>query len=151
MTITIDSEPTGILKRDLIERAFQIMGMGGYEFGREPEEVASALGTLESLMAEAETDFGLLGYAYSDEAGDGAEASGLARADVNGVVGMLAEAIASEHGKALAPEAVKWITKAVAGLKARYATIPTMPYSARTPGGAGRRFGLGHYLVDDTA
>ncbi len=150
MTIIIDATPTGILKRDLIERAFGLLGMAGYEFGREPEEITFALGELESLMAEAETDFGIVGYAYSDEPGDGAEASGLARADVNGVAAMLAEAIASINGKTLSPEANRKIAKAISGLKARYATIPTMPFAARTLGGMGRR-GYGHYLIDDTA
>lgn len=151
MTIIIDSEPTGILKRDLIERAFGLLGMAGYEFGREPEEISFALGELESLMAEWETDFGFTGYAYSDEQGDGAEASGIARADENGVAAGLAEAIASINAKTLSPEATRKIAKAIAGLKARYAAIPTMPFAAHTPGGMGRRFGYGHYLADDTA
>ncbi len=151
MTIIIDSEPTGTLKRDIIERAFGLLGMAGYEFGREPEEVSFALGELESLMAEVETDFGIIGYAYTDEEGDGAEASGLARSDINGVAAMLAEAIASINGKTLSPEAIRKIGRAVSALKARYASIPTMPYAARTVGGMGRRWGFGHYIVDDTA
>lgn len=149
MTITIASDPSGPLKRDIVERAFGLLGMAGYEFGREPEEVAFAIGELETLMAEWETDFGFTGYAYSDEAGDGAEASGIARADVNGVAAGLAEAIAAINGKTLSPEANRKIARAVAGLKARYASIPTMPYG-RTIGGMGRRYS-GPFLIDDTA
>ena len=149
MTIIIASDPTGILKRDIIERAFTMLGMAGYVFGREPDEIAYALGELNSLMAEWEAEGIGLGYAYTDELGSGEEASGIARADINGVVCGLTEAIAAAQGKTLPPEAMKRITKSIMSLRARYATIPKMPFAARTQSGLGNR-GRRTFLARDT-
>ena len=50
MTLIITIDPGGQSKGEIIELAFELCGLPGYEFGREPEEVNAALRHMNAQM-----------------------------------------------------------------------------------------------------
>lgn len=139
MTIVIHIPDGGVLKRDILEMAFEDCRLAGYEFERSPEEVASALRKLNALMAEWKAHQGIdLGYAQpAYGAGDASDASGIPQSAMNAVASYLALRIAPQMGKALAPEAKANLARAFSLLQAEHASVPSMPMGRNTPRGSG--------------
>lgn len=127
------------LKRDIVERAFGRLGMAGYEFGRSAEEVTEALGLLDDMMADwpysAITSYEQPAYG----SGSADQGAGIAPADRQAVIAGLALRLAPLMGRDLTPPAMAILAKAEAGLRARYAAIPSMPFASDTPAGMGNR------------
>lgn len=140
MTISITIDPGGRTKGEIIELAFELCGLPGYEFGREPEEVNAALRHLNAQMKR--WPWTMVTYeqpTYGQGAGE--DPSGVPDDAVDAVAGELAKRLASIHGKALSDEAKSSIKQAYDVFLATYApaNVPTMKYPNKTPRGMGNR------------
>ena len=140
MTIVLPIDTGGPLKRDLVEGAYEKAGSAGYEFARTPEEIASAVRNLNTMMAESPWD--QLGY-YRPTNGQGSaeEESGIPDFAQSAVTMELALRIAPGMGAALSPDATKAHALARENLIARLATVPVMPrLQPNVPGQGNRRY-----------
>lgn len=136
-TITLYGGP---LKRDLINRAYGILGQSFTEFEIEPEEYDAGLMCLNDVMAALEDDYGLaLGYNYPPN-GNGSpdDESGIPRSAVKAVSYQVAQALAPSIGKALPADALAQLSITLAHLLSK-AVIPQMEMGRGTPRGAGNR------------
>lgn len=139
-TIVIDGGYLGRPKGELIDSAFATCGLASSEYEIAPEETILALVRLNAMMAQWEADGLVLGYNHPDYLeGNAAERSGIASANEDAVVGMLALRIAPHIGKQIAPEIRADIDRAYRSMLNRYATIPTMVMPRHTPRGTGSR------------
>lgn len=140
MTISITIDPGGRTKGEIIELAFELCGLPGYEFGREPEEVNAALRHLNAQMKR--WPWTMVTYEQPTY-GQGApeDPSGLPDNAVDAVAGELAKRLASIHGKTLSPHALKSITQAYDIYLGTYApaNVPTMKFPNKTARGMGNR------------
>ncbi len=137
MSITIPT-PAGPEKRRIIEMAFGKCTLAGYEFGRTAEETNDALSELNAMMLEH--PFSALGYVQPVYGiGSAEDLSGIPDDTLAAVATQLALRIAPNMGKSLSPEAQTAIQRSMDYLQAKVATIPTMPFAAHTPRGAGGR------------
>lgn len=134
-------------KRDLIERAYEEMGMAGYEFEISPEEDASALRKLQSMMAELEENENIsLGFYFVENGyGSVADPSGIPAGAVNAIATLLGFRLAPSQGKAMAGESKAALSRAMTLLRGKYTTIPSMMLGRQTIRGAGSRWGRGWY------
>jgi hypothetical protein len=138
MPVTLTINVAGRPKRDIIEMAFEFCGSAGYEFGRTPEEIASALRELDAMMAEEPWD--QLGYdpaIYGS--GRPEDPSGLANSSISAVSKYLGLRIAPGMGATLSPAANAALTRSYNLLFASIATIPTQPLAPNTVRGSGAR------------
>lgn len=139
-TIVIDGGYLGRSKGELIDSAFSICGLSSAEYEIQPEETILALKRLNGMLAQWEADGLLLGYNGPDYLdGNAAERSGIAAADEEAVVGMLALRLAPHIGKQIAPEVRADIDRAYRSLLNRNATIPSQITAYHTPRGTGHR------------
>lgn len=146
--MTIIPIPSGPTNREIIDRAWQVVGVSDAMFGRTPEEYATGILALGGMMLEWPYD--LLGFDIEDAAGLRVEQeSGIERKWLDAVAHGLAERIASAIGRPLPPLTMK--TKAV--LYSRLCSLQTIPDYQRAPGtfyGAGQRRPGGLAIVDST-
>jgi hypothetical protein len=142
--------PSGPTNREIIDRAYQVLGVSDAMFGRTDEEYASAIIPLSGMMFEY--PYSALGYIYEDEAGLRVEEeSGIPRANMEAVAYGLAERIAPTIGKSLSPEAVKAGARLFSALHALVATIESQDLADGTPAGAGNRMlGRTYFNTCDT-
>lgn len=130
--------PSGPTNREIIDRAWQVVGTADAMFGRTPEEYASGVLVLGGMMLE--WPYSLLGFDVEDAAGLRVEQeSGIERKWLDAVAHGLAERIAPMIGKTLSPHAMK--TKAI--LYSRLCAleeIPAFKHAAGTIRGAGSRW-----------
>lgn len=124
---------TGRTKRDIIEMMREFCGQAGFEFELTPEEAASDVRLLDTMMAE--WPWNLTGYSRGLSLPD--EPSGLAEVDVPAVFMELALRRAPGLGKSLSPEARAAMARSNAALHARYSTILTQPLAQNTVRGSG--------------
>lgn len=130
--------PSGPTNREIIDRAYQVIGLSDAMFGRTPEEYASAMLPLGGMMLE--WPYSLLGYIYEDAAGIRAEEeSGIARQWLDAVAYALAERLAPTIGKSLAPEARKVKNGLYSRLCTEVAAIPVAEFADGTARGAGSK------------
>lgn len=140
---------TGRPKRDIIEMMREFCGQAGFDFEMTPEEVASDLRLLDTMMAEH--PFNLMGYdAATYGSGLPEEPSGLAEIDVQAVVTSLALRRAPGLGSSLAPEARAVIASAYSSACSRYATIPAALLAPHTPRGSGNRWPALSPFINET-
>lgn len=134
--------PSGPTNREIIDRAYQIMGLSDSMFGRTPDEYASAMLPLGGMMLEWPYD--QLGFIYEDAAGLRVqEESGIPRKYLDAVGYGLAERLAPIIGKTLSAEARKAKGDRYSRLCGDVGTIPTAEFANATLRGAGgRRFGI---------
>lgn len=134
----LNTNDGGPKKRDIIEMAFEDCGSAGYEFGRTPEEVASALRKLNALMAEW-LEAGIdINYNQPDYgAGDPEEGSGIPLSAMNAAASFLALRIAPQMGQALPGEQRTNMAMAYNRLLSSTYQMGTMPFRRREPRGAG--------------
>jgi hypothetical protein len=148
MTITVPL-PGGPKKRRIIEMAYGKLTLGGYEFGRTPEEIDDAISELDALMLEY--PYSELGYVQpSYGIGTADDQSGIPDDTLAAVAGGLATRLAANMGKTLPPEALGSIARSKALLEAKVAAIPTMPFAQHTPRGLGNRHAIGPF-IEETA
>jgi hypothetical protein len=137
--------PSGPTNREIIERAYQILGLSDSMFGRTPEELASAMLPLGGLMAQWPYD--LLGFIVEDVAGMRAEEeSGISRAYLEPVAYGLAERLAPTIGKSMSREAMKAAAREYSRLCGAVATIAEANYADATFRGAGGQRRSGAYF-----
>lgn len=132
MPFSVALSPTGTPKRNLVEMAFEDCGSAGYEFERTPEEVASALRRLDTMMREWPWE--RLGYV---QGGSVEDVSGIPDHAIGAVASYLALRIAPTMGATLSPEARTAMTRSFNLVLSRTATIPV----AQMPGGTLRGAG----------
>ena len=138
--------PAGPTNREIVDRAYRSMGLSDSMFGRTPEEYATGVELLSSMMLEA--PFDRLGYVQWD-GGEGnrvEEESGINRKWLEAVGLMLAERLAPVIGKQLSPHMLAAKARAYSRLCAEVVTVPDARYADGTPRGQGARFrtALGH-------
>lgn len=132
--------PSGPTNKEIINRAYQVMGLNDSMFGRTPEEYASAILPLGGMMLE--WPFNGLGYDDEDAAGLRVEEeSGIDRKYLETVAYCLAERIAPTIGKTLSPSAQAIKGRLYARLSAEQAAanLPTVGFKGGTPRGSGNR------------
>ena len=132
--------PSGPTNREIIDRAYQVLGQSNAMFGRTDEDYAEAVHAL-GAMAE-EWPFNLLGFIVENEPGLRVdEESGISREWLNAVAYALAEQMAPTAGKTLSAEARKQKNRSYSRLCAAVAVIPQAEYADATVRGSGWRRG----------
>lgn len=136
MPVVLILPVSGRAKRDLIEMMREFCGQAGFDFELTPEEVASDLRLLDTMMAEH--PFNLMGYsAASYGAGLPEDPSGLAEIDVQAVVTSLAMRRNPALGSSMSPQAVTAMAKTYQSACSRYAIVPAALLAPSTPRGSG--------------
>lgn len=131
--------PSGPTNREIIDRAYQILGMSDALFGRTQEEYASALLPLGGMMLE--WPFDQLGYIYEDAAGLRVEEeSGIDRKWLDAVAYDLAERLAPTIGKSLSSEARKQKNRLYSRLCGDVSVIEAAQFADGTVTGAGNLY-----------
>lgn len=164
MLLTVNTVGGQILKRDLSlyisdtaiavtnstttkgqieDMAFEEIGLAGYEFDATPEEQASGLRRLDSLMAMwAGPGMNLdLGYNFPHTIGtsDRADASGVPDFALDAVVIILAESVMPAIGKTMSTETRVRKQTSMNAIRAACAVIPERQLPTSTLRGAGRK------------
>lgn len=135
-TIPIPSGPTN---REIIDRAYQVLGLSDSMFGRTDDEYASAILPLGGMMLEWPYD--QLGYIYEDAAGLRVEEeSGIPRKWLDAVAYGLAERMGPTIGKELSAAARKVKNTTYSRLCSDVAIIPRARHADATPRGAGGKY-----------
>jgi hypothetical protein len=143
MTITVTVEPGGVLKREIVEQAFDDLGISDYE----PDEAVKALKRLNAMALEA--PWNALAYeqpTYSE--GLLTDESGVPRDYLAAFATELASRIAPIFGKTLSAEQKRNAVVSRNNFSAAVATIPTASFAPGTPAGAGSRSRLTYLPTD---
>ncbi len=131
--------PSGPTNREIIDRAYQVLGLSDSMFARTPEEYASAVLSLGAMMLEWPYD--QLGYIYEDAAGIRVEEeSGIDRKWLEAAAYGLADRIGPTVGKELSAAARKIGAQQHSRLCSGVATVPESDYAPGTPRGSGHRW-----------
>ena len=90
-----------ILKRDIVDRAFKLLSMSGFELDDAPEDSQDILQTLDDMMAELQTGSYDFGYLLAEDVTDSylGDDSGIKRDALSGISHKLALRICSIYGK----------------------------------------------------
>jgi hypothetical protein len=137
--------PSGPTNKEIIDRAYQVLGLSDSMFGRTPEEYASAMLPLGGMMLE--WPFDQLGYWFEETPGGRVEEeSGISRKYLDTVAHSLAERVGPTIGKSLSPEASKVKNVLYSRLCADVRVATPAQYAAATPTGAGARRYAGTYF-----
>jgi hypothetical protein len=137
MTVVLDIYG-GRPKRDIIEMALEFCGLAGYQFQLTPEEIASTLRLLDTMMAE--WPWKLLGYNAADYgAGLPEDESGLSEEDIPAVFMALAQRRAPLLGAQLPQEARGAMSASYNSVCSRMAVMPTALISPSSVRGSGTR------------
>lgn len=114
-----------ILKRDIVDRAFKLLAMSGFELDDSPEDEHDILQTLDDMMSEMQGVDYDFGYKLADNGqsymGDD---SGIKRDALSGIAHKLALRICSLFGKTPPVLLVSQANEAYNALLVRYQTIP---------------------------
>lgn len=126
----------GKTKRHIVEGAYEFCGLNGFEFERTAEEMSSALGQLNDLMAELPT----MGYDFPEYGnGDLATPSGLPDSVVSAIKQRLALRLAPGLGATLSDEAKADMARTWTRLQSNYVAPPGTMAMRSVPVGAGNR------------
>lgn len=116
-----------ILKRDIVDRAFKLLSMSGFELDDSPEDSHDILQMLDDMMAELQNGSVDFGYVVGDiDSSDLSQDSGIKRDALSGISHKLALRICSLFGKNPPVLLVSQASDAYNALLTRYQTIPTM-------------------------
>lgn len=126
---------TGPTKASLVEGAYSICGLNGFEYERTPEEMIAGLIALNDLAAEWLADGIDLGFDFPTYAnGLLEEPSGIPTSAARVVKHMLAQALCPGLGATLSDDAKAALSKSYQALRSRTAaTPPSMAAAARLP------------------
>lgn len=132
----------GWTKQDIIEAAFEELGLGAYAYDLRPEDLTTGLNRLNTLMAEWQGGGVGLGYPAggTPDADNLTTDSNLPPDAVNGVIAGLAVALAPGYGKQPSRD-TKIAARAGKNLVLRKSmTLPAkQPDTRNYPAGAGRK------------
>jgi hypothetical protein len=129
---------TGKPKTDLVEGAYEICGLNGFEYERTPEEMLTGLRQLNDMMAEWLADGLDLGFDFPTY-GNGLleEPSGIPDSAVGVIKMKLAQRLCPPLGATLSEDAKAALALSWQRLLSRTATIPTMEVPFTSLRGAG--------------
>lgn len=116
---------TGKPKSDLVEGAYELCGLNGFEYERTPEEMTTGLRFLNDMMAEWLGDGINLGFDFPTYAnGLLEEPSGIPDSAVGVVKAMLAQRLCPALGASLSPDAKAALAISYQKLQSRTAATP---------------------------
>lgn len=115
-----------ILKRDIVDRAFKLLSMSGFELDDNPEDSQDILQTLDDMMAELQTGSYDFGYLLAEDVTDSylGDDSGIKRDALSGISHKLALRICSIYGKTPPVLLLNQADDAYNALLTRYQKIP---------------------------
>lgn len=133
-----------ILKRDIVDRAFKLLAMSGYELDDAPEDEQDILQALDDMMAELQSGLYDFGYLLRDDVTDSylGDDSGIKRDALSGIAHKLALRICSIFGKQASPQLLAQADQADQAYNAlltKYQVIPNAASVTQT-----WRFGSGN-------
>lgn len=134
----------GVLKREIIKRAYGICGQSTAEFELEPEEYVKGLQALNDQMGVIGPATGYNFPTYGDGSSD--DESGILPADMLGVSAYVAELLGPQIGKT--PVLTRGHQRAMSIYLTKFQCVPTMQLRRTTPRGSGSRWrcALGEYF-----
>lgn len=146
----------GPSKRDIINRAYGLLGMSFTEVDISPEDYEAGLMCLNDAMAELADQQGVnLGFNFPTNGTNGSpeDESGIPRAAVRGASLQMAKCLAPSIGKTMPPEALSELARCMGALRSTYQAIPMMEMGRHTIRGAGNRrwFGRPFFVTDISA
>lgn len=120
-----------ILKRDIVDRAFKLLSMSGFNLDDSPEDSQDILQTLDDMMAEIQTGSYNFGYLLSDDPVDSylGDESGIKRDALSGISHKLALRICSIYGKQPPVLLLSQADDAYNAMLTIYQNIPSVEYS----------------------
>lgn len=120
-----------ILKRDIVDRAFKLLSMSGFELDDAPEDSQDILQTLDDMMAELQTGSYDFGYLLAEDVTDSylGDDSGIKRDALSGVSHKLALRICSIYGKQPPVLLLNQADDAYNAMLTIYQQIPSVAYS----------------------
>lgn len=120
-----------ILKRDIVDRAFKLLSMSGFELDDSPEDSQDILQTLDDMMAEIQTGSYNFGYLLSEDVTDSylGDESGIKRDALSGISHKLALRICSIYGKQPPVLLLSQADDAYNAMLTIYQNIPSVEYS----------------------
>lgn len=129
-------------KRQIIEQAFEEIGMAAYVFDLQPEQVESARRKLDTMVAGWSSKDIQIGYPLPDEmdGGDIDQETNVPDYAIDAMVYGLAIKIAPSHGKAIGMDTKLQASNAYSDLLRKVlSNPPSMKYSCSLPSGAGNK------------
>lgn len=142
------------LKRDLINQAFEQIGLAVYVFDLSPEQLAAALKTMDSMLATWNAKGIRLGYPVPTTAGGSTldQDSGLPDSAYEAVVMNLAKRLATTVGRATSQDVNVAAKQGYDILLARAVQPPEMRLPNTMPRGAGQKAWrvTGQPFIDET-
>ena len=132
-----------ITKRDIVDRAFKLLSMSGFELDNNPEDEQDILQTLDDMMAELQSDDYDFGYFIADSTTDSylGDDSGIKRDAVSGIAHKLALRICSIFGKTPPALLLMQADEAYNALLTRYQSIPdVVPHINNYQYGSGNKY-----------
>lgn len=126
-------------KSDIIRQALSKLGITGYDYDIDPEEVTTALIELETMMAEWDGQGIRVSYALADspEEAKGEDNAGIFDWSRHGIVANLAVRIASNYGKEVSQSLALTATQALNRILTANPVLPHVQYPNRMPRGSG--------------
>ena len=120
-----------ILKRDIVDRAFKLLSMSGFELDDAPEDSQDILQTLDDMMAELQTGSYDFGYLFAEDVTESylGDLAGIKRDAVSGIAHKLALRICSLYGKQPPVLLLNQADDAYNALLTRYQKIPSVEHS----------------------
>lgn len=114
-----------ILKRDIVDKAFKLLAMSGFELDDSPEDEQDMVQALDDLMAEIQDEHHNFGYVIPDVTNSYlGDVSGIKRDALSGIAHKLALRICSLFGKTPPILLVNQADDAYNALLTRYQQIP---------------------------
>lgn len=114
-----------ILKRDIVDKAFKLLAMSGFELDDSPEDEQDMVQALDDLMAEIQDEHHNFGYIIPDVTNSYlGDVSGIKRDALSGIAHKLALRICSLFGKTPPILLVSQADDAYNALLTRYQQIP---------------------------
>ncbi len=131
-----------ITKRDIVDRAFKLLSMSGFELDDAPEDEQDILQTLDDMMAELQGSDYNFGYLLAPDPVDSylGDESGIERNAMSGISHKLALRICSLFGKTPPILLLSQADDAYTALLTRYQVIPeVVPHVQHYHYGAGNK------------
>lgn len=118
-----------ITKQDIVNRAFKLLSMSGFELDDSPEDEQDILETLDDMMAEMQGEDYNFGYILptDDVPSNLSDNSGIYKDALSGIAHQLAIRICSVFGKPPPPLLVGQAAKTYNALLTRYMLVPRAP------------------------
>ncbi|MFI8146043.1 packaged DNA stabilization gp4 family protein [Acinetobacter sp. ABJ_C5_2] len=129
-------------KRQIIEQAFEEIGMAAYDFDLQPEQVESARRNMDAMAALWSSKRIQIGYPLPSEAdsSDLDQESNIPDYAIEAFYLNLAKRLASKFGKGLAPEKALLAKEGYENLlRIAVSNPPQMKYACSLPAGAGHK------------